>query len=50
MIYYKKIEKTMPRNYIIYRIAAAGLAVRLAFMRLVVPIDFASGSYQSWRR
>jgi len=31
LIYYKKIEKTMPRNCIIYRIVAAGLAARLAF-------------------
>jgi len=40
----------MPRSYIIYAIFAFTLAVRLGFMLLVMPIDFAWESYQSWRR
>ena len=39
----------MPRSYTIYTVFASALAVRLAFMLLVVPIDFAWDSYHRWQ-
>ena len=39
----------MPRSYTIYAVFASALAVRLAFMLLVVPIDFAWDSYHRWQ-
>ena len=39
----------MQRTYMIYGIFASALAVRLAFILLVVPIDFAWDSYHRWQ-
>jgi len=46
----KKIENSgMPRSYIIYLVFASALGIRLAFMLLVAPIDFAWDSYHRWQ-